>query len=822
MAQTLKPARHANRERVGRILRNSRGRPVGINFRDNWTPAKIVLWVMIALAGAVGWTMLAVARGERVNAVWFVVTAVATYMIGYRFYALYIQRRILHPDDTRATPAERINNGLDYDPTDRRVLFGHHFAGISGAGPLVGPVLSAQMGYLPGTLWIIFGVLAAGAVQDMAILFFSMRRGGRSLGQMARDEMGRFGGTVATVIVWVMVMIVLAVLSLICVNALAESPWAVFSVGCTIPIALLMGLYLRYVRPGRVTEVSLIGFLLLIGAIIGGRYVAASEWGGQVFHLSHVQLVWAMVIYGFCAAVLPVWLLLTPRDYLSTFMKIGTITVLAVGIVVVQPLVQMPAVTEFATNTDGPVFAGALFPFLFITIACGALSGTHATICSGTTPKMIQKESQVRMIGYGGMLMESFVAIMALAAAVSLNIGVYFSMNMSPATIEKLAAPVIEAEYSPADAAALSPADKAAIAVGQLGITTNGGTSPEVEWTVDQANGSVTLSGGEALETIARDVGEENVVSRTGGAPTLAVGMANILHNIFGGRDMMAFWYHFAIMFEALFILSAVDTVTRVCRFQFQDLVGNWSPKLADPSNRPAAWGATAVIAAIWGSLLLMGVTDPLGGVQTLYPLFGIANQLIAAAALTVATVIVVNKGYVKWVWITVLPLAWDVAVTFTASYQKIFSPKPELGYWAMWQSKRDQIAAGGLDAGSLTAAQAVVRNSFIQGTLSIIFVVMITVLMVCALIQIVRALRGEPRNSEDPHVESDLFAPANFLARPLERTVQAEVAAAAAGGGAGRGGGAGVGFTGAAATNADAAGPADNSAAGVPDGRQP
>jgi carbon starvation protein len=519
------------------------------------------------------------------------------------------------------------------------------------------------------------------------------------------------------------------------------------------------------------------GLALLVGAIIGGRSVASSVWGSQWFHLSHVQLVWAMVIYGFCAAVLPVWLLLTPRDYLSTFMKVGTILVLAVGILVVQPVVQMPAVTEFASNTKGPVFAGALFPFLFITIACGALSGMHATVASGTTPKMIQKESQVRMVGYGGMLMESFVAVMALAAAVSLNVGVYFSMNMSHATIEKLAAPVV-AELSADDAARLTAADKATIAVSQLGVTADGEGGPEVEWTASDADGSVTLTGGEALEEIARDVGEESVVSRTGGAPTLAVGMANILQNVFGGRGMMAFWYHFAIMFEALFILSAVDAVTRVARFQIQDLFGNWAPKLRDPSYRPAAWGATALVVAGWGSLLLMGVTDPLGGIQTLYPLFGIANQLIAASALAIATVIVANKGYFKWLWITVVPLVWDAAVTFTASYQKIFSPKPELGYWALWRSKRDEIAAGSLGSGAESdAARAVVRNSFIQGTLSIVFVVMVSTLLVCAVIQVVRAAKGRPRVSEDPASESNFFAPSHFVASPLERDVEAEYA---------------------------------------------
>ena len=401
------------------IIRNKRGIPVGVKPRNEWTPRKVALWIVITALGVLGWTMLAVVRGEEVNTIWFVVTALCTYTIAYRFYALYVQRRIMRPDDSNATPAERINNGKDFDPTNRVVLYGHHFAAIAGAGPLVGPVLAAQMGYLPSTLWIILGVCVAGAIQDMLVLFFSMRRGGRSLGQMATDEIGKFGGTVATVIVLVMLMIVLAVLAMVCVNALAASPWGVFSVGCTIPIAIFMGIWLRYVQPGKITQVSVVGCTMLIIVIIAGRWVAESDFGKEYLHLSQTTLVWAMIVYGFFAAVLPVWVLLTPRDYLSTFMKIGTIVVLALGIVVVRPLVEMPAVTEFASNTKGPVFAGTLFPFLFITVACGALSGMHAMVSSGTTPKMVQKESQVRMIGYGGMLMESFVAIMALAAAPS-------------------------------------------------------------------------------------------------------------------------------------------------------------------------------------------------------------------------------------------------------------------------------------------------------------------------------------------------------------------------------------------------------------------
>jgi len=762
-------------EEQAEILRDDAGVPVGVVEKPRWTPAKVALWVAISLLGACGWTMLAVVRGEEVNTIWFVVTAVSTYAIAYRFYALYIERRIMRPDDRRATPAERINNGRDFDPTDRRVLYGHHFAAIAGAGPLVGPVLAAQMGYLPGTLWIILGVVVAGAVQDMLVLFYSMRRGGRSLGQMARDEIGRFGGTVAIVVVFVMLMIVLAVLALVCVNALAESPWGVFSVGCTIPIALLMGLYLRYLRPGRVTEVSVIGFVALLAAIVGGRYVAESS-GGDFFHLTPTTLVVCMVVYGFFAAVLPVWLLLTPRDYLSTFMKVGTILLLAVGIVVVRPIAQMPDVTEFAFNTDGPVFAGALFPFLFITIACGALSGMHAMVASGTTPKMVQKESQVRMIGYGGMLMESFVAIMALAAAVSLNQGIYFSMNMSPASIEKTAG----AEYS-ADA---TPEENAAAAIANLGVSDPAGDQPVVSWESVVDGEEVTLTGAAALEQVAEDVGEPSIVSRTGGAPTLAVGMANIMHNVVGGKAMMSFWYHFAIMFEALFILSAVDAVTRVARFQLGDAIGNLVPRFRDPGWRLGSWLTTGVVVASWGSLLLMGVTDPNGGIRTLFPLFGIANQLIAASALTIVTVMVVKKGYVKWAWIPLVPLAFDTATTFTASYQKIFSSDLAVGYWALHDATKDRIAAGGLEGQALADAEATVRNTAIQGTLSIVFVVLVGLLMATAVVAVVKALKSgaahgdEVGTSEDPDEPSHFYAPSGLLVpSPLERKVEAEYA---------------------------------------------
>ena len=773
--QSTLPSYSPEEERL--IIRNKAGVPVGIRPHRRWTPKSIAIWSVITVLGVLGWWMLAIVRGENVNTVWFVVTAVCTYVIGYRFYALYIQRRIMRPDDSNATPAERINNGRDFDPTHRVVLYGHHFAAIAGAGPLVGPVLAAQMGYLPGTLWIILGVVAAGAVQDMLVLFFSMRRGGRSLGQMATDEIGRIGGAVATIVVFVMLMIVLAVLAMVCVNALASSPWGVFSVGCTIPIAVCMGLWLRFVQPGRITQVSVVGFTILIGVIIGGRWVAQSSFG-QHLHLSPTTLVWAMIVYGFLAAVLPVWVLLTPRDYLSTFMKVGTIVVLAAGILIVRPVVEMAAVSEFASNTDGPVFAGKLFPFLFITIACGALSGMHAMVSSGTSPKMIQKESQTRMIGYAGMLMESFVAIMALAAAVSLSPGIYFSMNTPTATMEKLAGPeVVDAQPCDTNNDPDHHCEElAATAVENLGVTDAHGNAMNPEWdSWDEAGNPTTYTGAEALTRLAGDVGEPNVVSRTGGAPTLSVGMAHILHQIGGGRTMMGFWYHFAIMFEALFILSAVDAVTRVARFQLSDALGNLFPKFRDPSWHVGAWATTGVVVAAWGSLLLMGVTDPRGGIQTLYPLFGIANQLIAAVALLVVTVMVVRKGYAKWAWIPAIPLVFDTAVTFVASWQKIFSSDPLVGYFQQHRNalaKLDTLT----DPAAIDVQRAIVRNTMIQGTLSVVFLVMVAFVMVCAVITTARAVRsGDTTTSEDPYQESNFYAPETMLTTRLQKKLVKE-----------------------------------------------
>jgi carbon starvation protein len=595
----------------------------------HWTPLKIAIWVAVALLGGLSWVMLAVVRGETVNAIWFVFAAVCTYFIGYRFYSKYIEKHLLKPDDRRATPAEYKADGKDYAATDRRVLYGHHFAAIAGAGPLVGPVLAAQMGYLPGTIWIIVGVVLAGAVQDYLVMFFSMRRGGRSLGQMARDELGRVGGTAAIIATLTIMVIIVAILALVVVNALAESPWGVFSVAMTIPIALFMGCYLRFLRPGKVTEVSIIGFVLLLAAIIGGGAVAETDWGVALFTVDKVPLAIGIVVYGFVAAILPVWLLLAPRDYLSTFMKIGTILMLALAIIVVRPEIFAPAVSEFATTGTGPVVSGTLFPFLFVTIACGALSGFHALIASGTTPKLIEKERQTRFIGYGGMLMESFVAIMALVAALSIDRGIYFAMNSSAAA--------------------------------------TGGT---IEGAVAFVNG-LGLAGvdltPEMLSQTAADVGEESIVSRTGGAPTLAVGLAHIMQQLIGGSGLMAFWYHFAIMFEALFILTAVDAGTRVARFMLQDTIGNVIPKFKNTSWRVGAWVSTAIMVAAWGAILLMGVTDPLGGINTLFPLFGIANQLLAAIALAVCMAIIAKRGYFRYLWIVALPLGFAAVVTISA-----------------------------------------------------------------------------------------------------------------------------------------------------------
>jgi carbon starvation protein len=716
--------------------------PVAIIDRSPITTRHKIIFGIIALLGAIAWAVIAFFRGETVNAVWFVIAAICTYVIGFRFYARLIEMKIVRPRDDDATPAELFENGTDYMPTDRRVLYGHHFAAIAGAGPLVGPVLAMQMGYLPGTIWIIIGAVFAGCVQDYLVLSISVRRRGRSLGQMARDELGAVGGAAAIVGVLVIMVILLAVLALVVVNALAESPWGVFSIAMTIPIAIFMGLYLRFFRPGRISEVSLIGVVLLLLAVIAGGWVAETSWGTDWFTLSKVTLSWCIIIYGFCASVLPVWLLLAPRDYLSTFMKVGTIALLAIGILLARPIMEAPAISQFAKTGTGPVFAGALFPFLFITIACGALSGFHALISSGTTPKLLEKESQMRLIGYGGMLTESFVAIMALITAAILNQHLYFAMN-APAA--------------------------------QTGTT--------AQTAADYVNG-IGLSGtpitGAQITEAAASVGEKSIVSRTGGAPTLAFGMSEVLHQVFGGHALKAFWYHFAIMFEALFILTTVDAGTRVARFMLSDGLGNLGgplKKLRNPSWRVGAWTCSVIVVAAWGSILLMGVTDPLGGINTLFPLFGIANQLLAAIALTVVTVVVIKRGLIKWAWIPAIPLFWDLTVTLTASWQKIFSADPKLGYWKQHSQFVAAKEAGKTAFGSAKTPDqidAVIRNTFIQGTLSIVFAALVIIVFVTGLIVALRAVRGTGRPlTEDEPVPSRIFAPSGLIPTQVEREVQ-------------------------------------------------
>ncbi|MFW0792521.1 carbon starvation CstA family protein [Gordonia sp. CPCC 205515] len=717
--------------------------PVAIVDRSPMTTGKKILFAVIGLIGAISWAIVAFVRGENVNAVWFVLAAVCTYVIAYRFYARMIEINVIKPRDDHATPAEILDNARDYMPTDRRVLFGHHFAAIAGAGPLVGPVLAAQMGYLPGTIWIIIGAVFAGCVQDYLVLAISTRRRGRSLGQMARDELGRVGGTAAIVAVFVIMIILIAVLALVVVNALAHSPWGVFSIAMTIPIALFMGVYLRYLRPGRVSEVSLIGVVLLLGAIVAGRYVGESAWGQDWFSLSPVFLSWALIIYGVAAAILPVWLLLAPRDYLSTFMKVGTIALLAIGILLVRPVMEAPAVSDFAWNGKGPAFSGALFPFLFITIACGALSGFHSLISSGTTPKMLAKEGQARIIGYGGMLTESFVAIMALVTACILDQHIYFGMN-APAALTK------------------GTAEGAADYVNGLGLPGDPATAQK-------------------FTEAAQAVGEESIVSRTGGAPTLAMGMADTLQEAIGGESLRSFWYHFAIMFEALFILTTVDAGTRVARFMLSDGIGNLpgAGRFKDPSWRPGAWICTIIVCAGWGSILLMGVTDPLGGINTLFPLFGIANQLLAAVALTVVTVILMKRGQFKWAWVSGVPLIWDVIVTMSASWQKIFSSNPSIGYWSQHRAfvdAKDQGLTTFKTAKTPQEIDAVIRNTFIQGTLSIIFAVLVLIVFIVGLIICIQAFRrgGLPTTEEEP-VDSAIFGPKGLIATPAEKQIQKE-----------------------------------------------
>jgi len=661
-------------------------------------------WIVLAIIGFVALLVVAVSREEPISALWIVVAATASFLVAYRYYALYIGRRVMRLDPARPTPAVYRADGLDYVATDRRVLFGHHFAAIAGAGPLVGPVLAAQMGYLPGTLWIIFGVVLAGAVQDFMVLFVSMRRDGRSLGELVRMEMGAVAGTIALVGTFMIMVIILAVLALIVVQALAGSPWGMFTVAATVPLAMLMGVYTRWIRPGRIGEVSLLGLVGLLLAIVYGQNVAASPVWGPLFTFTPVQLCWILVGYGAVAAILPVWLLLAPRDYLSTFLKIGAIAALAVGIVITAPELQMPALTQYI-HGGGPVWSGALFPFLFITIACGAVSGFHALIASGTTPKLIATEADAPLIGYGGMLMEAFVAIMALIGASILEPGLYFAMN------------------SPAALTGGSPATAAA-AVTAMGFP----IAPEV------------------LVQTAKDVGEASIISRTGGAPTLAVAMAEIFSNVVGGPGMKAFWYHFAILFEALFILTAVDAGTRAGRFMLQDLIGMAVPSFRSTESFVPGVVATGLCVAAWGFFLYQGVTDPLGGVNTLWPVFGISNQMLAAIALMLGTVVLFRMKQDRFAWVTVVPTIWLLICTVSAGMLKLFSPDPAVSFVAHARKFSEAAARGEVlaPAASMDAMQQIIFNDWVDAGLCALFLAVVLSLLVFTIRTIIAARQAE------------------------------------------------------------------------------
>ena len=674
-------------------------------------------WALLALLGAFCLGTIALRRGEQINALWIVVAAVSIYLVAYRYYSLFIATKVMGLDPTRATPAMLRNDGLDFVPTNKHVLFGHHFAAIAGAGPLVGPVLAAQMGYLPGLLWLVAGVVLAGAVQDFMVLFISSRRDARSLGDLVREEMGRIPGTIALFGAFLIMIIILAVLAMIVVKALAESPWGMFTVMATLPIAMFMGVYMRYIRPGRIGEISVIGVVLLLLSIwLGGKVGAHATWG-PAFTFTGTQITWMLIGYGFVAAVLPVWLILAPRDYLSTFLKIGTIIALAIGILIVMPELKMPALTRFTDGT-GPVWKGGLFPFLFITIACGAVSGFHALIASGTTPKLLASEGHIRYIGYGGMLMESFVAIMALVAASVIEPGVYFAMNSPAAVIG-------------------TDAISAAAKISEWGFA----VSPEM------------------LTATAADIGEHSILSRAGGAPTLAVGIAQILHSVLPAENTMAFWYHFAILFEALFILTAVDAGTRAGRFMLQDLLGTFSPGLRRTESWTANVIATAGCVTLWGYFLYQGVVDPLGGINTLWPLFGIANQMLAGIALMLCTVVLFKMKRERYAWVTILPATWLLVCTVSAGLIKIFDSNPAVGFLAQAAKYRAGVAAGEIvgPAKSIAQMQQIATNSYVNAGLTTLFLLVVFSVLFYA-IGAIRKARANPQRSdrETPYVAVD------------------------------------------------------------------
>ncbi|MCQ8104905.1 carbon starvation protein A [Methylomonas sp. SURF-2] len=675
-----------------------------------------LFWFCVALIGATAVAGIALRRGESINSMWLVVAALCVYALGYRFYSAFIAAKVLVLDAGRATPAERFNDGRDFMPTHKWVVFGHHFAAIAGPGPLIGPTLAAQFGYLPGTLWILIGAVLGGCVQDFVTLFFSVRRDGRSLGQMAKDELGPIGGGAAMLGVMMIMIILIAVLGLVVVNAMKHSPWATATVAATIPIAVLMGCYLHHLRPGRVLEATLIGVSLLIGAVLGGGWIDENPVIRGWFDYDAPQLAVMVILYGFAAAVLPVWLLLAPRDYLSTFMKLGTIAALAIAIVVLRPELKMPALTQFIDGS-GPIFGGKLFPFVFITIACGAISGFHALISSGTTPKLLANEQDARFIGYGAMMMESFVAIMAMIAASVLEPGVYFAIN-SPAGI-------VGAEAADA---------------------------------VAKISGWGFPVGVEQMQTLAQTMGESTLFARTGGAPSLAVGMASLFAQVFGAH-LLAAWYHFAIMFEALFILTTLDAGTRVARFMLQDILGNFKPALGKSGSYPSIMFTSALVVGAWGYFLYMGTIDPLGGINSLWPLFGIANQMLAAIALCVGTTILVKSGKLKYAWVTALPLTWLIIITSSAAWEKLFSADLRVGFLAHAADLSGKLAAGELGADMAVKAPHLIFNDYLNAGLTSVFM-LITWLLVGDTLRVIYCVitgKNYPRSSESAHIPSRL-----------------------------------------------------------------